>query len=72
MTPEQRQDYIGEIKAQLARLAEDLAPLESGEMQLFERKGDDPWEEITQDMIANYKRNIATYESILAALQNEQ
>jgi len=69
MNPRERKQYIDSIEAELAQIREDLAPLVSGEISLSERKGDDPWRDTTQEMIAFHKRTIATYEAILDALR---
>jgi hypothetical protein len=58
--------YAREIEADIARIKGDLAPLESGQMQLREREGNGPWVDTTAQMIESHKRAIAKYERILA------
>jgi hypothetical protein len=65
-------DYQKRTEAELARARKDLAPLESGEMRLGERRGDGPWRDITEEWIAHHKRTIGTYEAILAALKRKE
>ena len=72
MNPRARKEYIKRIETELAQIREDLAPLESGEISLSERKGDGPWRDTTQEMIAFHKRNVETYEAILDALRKSE
>jgi hypothetical protein len=63
------EDYARSIETRLARTREDLAPLQSGRIQLGEREGGGPWVDITQRMIDQHKKMIATYENILKKIR---
>lgn len=55
------------IMTDLVKILEELAPLESGEIHLSERKGSGLWRDVTQEWIARHRRATGTYEAILAA-----
>ena len=65
-------DYQKRIEAELAQARQELAPLISGEKRLGERRGDEPWRDITEEWIARHKHTIGTYEAILAALKRKE
>ena len=65
-------DYQKRFEAELAQARKELAPLISGEKRLGERRGDEPWRDITEEWIAHHKRTIGTYEAILAALKRKE
>ena len=62
-------EHRKQIEADLAEIRRDLAPLESGHMQIRERTGNEPWRNITASWIAHHKRTIAKYEARLDALK---
>jgi hypothetical protein len=62
-------DYKKRIEANIAEVQRDLAPLESGEMSLAERKNGEAWRDTTQEWIAHHRQTIAQYEAMLAALK---
>jgi hypothetical protein len=65
--------YRQQIEGDLAQCREALEPLESGKLKQYTRREDEAnWTEITSDMIAFHKRNIALYEAVLAALRRDQ
>jgi hypothetical protein len=57
--------YAKGVEADIAQIKKDLAPLEEGRMTIGERELGSPWRDVTQEMIARHKQNIATYETIL-------
>jgi hypothetical protein len=60
--------YIRQVKAEIQKCRELLAPLEAGQMHIGSREGNGPWRETTHERIAHLERTISTYEAILAAL----
>lgn len=62
-------DYKKQTEGNLAAARRDLAPLESGEMHLGERNGNEPWRDTTQEWVVRHKHTIGTLESILMALK---
>jgi hypothetical protein len=54
------------------RKREDLAVLEAGKVHIGERRGSEPWRDMTQAWIVHHKRIIATYEAILNAEEKRQ
>jgi hypothetical protein len=64
--------YAKDIEAQIARIKEDVAPLERGEMRLAESINNGGWRDITPDMIKRHKSNIATYEAILKDIKEKR
>jgi hypothetical protein len=66
------EDYARRIQADLEQTRKDLAPLESGQMRIGSRTGDGPWRDKTGDWIAHFKRTIATFEDILAAVKKKK
>ena len=69
MDPKAREAYIRTIEADLARLRQSLAPLESGEMHMQHRGAGEPWRDTTADTIEHHRRSIQTLECILMALR---
>jgi len=65
-------EYRKRIEDDLAELRRYLAPLESGEMHLGERRPGEPWKDVTTERIAFHKVTLATYEAILAALEKNE
>jgi hypothetical protein len=58
------------VKAGLAQLKADLAPLENGEVRVGECISNGNWHDITPAAIASQKRIISTLESILSVLSD--
>jgi hypothetical protein len=66
-------DYLRDIEQKrIPELRSQLAPLESGEMFLGERKGDGQWVDTTQRQIEHLKRAITQYELIARKLRNQE
>jgi hypothetical protein len=66
-------EYLRDIEQRrLLELRAQLAPLESGEMRLGERRGHGPWSDITQREMDRLRRAIAEYEAIAALLQERR
>jgi hypothetical protein len=66
-------EYLRDIEERrLPELRAQLAPLESGEMRLGERRGHGPWSDITQREMDRLRRAIAEYEAIAALLQGRR
>jgi hypothetical protein len=63
------EEYARRIEADIAEFKRDLAPLESGELRLSERKANGPWVDTTQREIDWHKRTIAQYEVILTQIR---
>jgi hypothetical protein len=67
------EEFREQVEMDLAQCKRDLEPLESGTLRQFTRKeGELKWVEITHDIIAFHKRNIALYEAILARLSESE
>ena len=62
-------DYRKRIEADIAEARKELAPLESGERRLGERKSDGMWRDTTEEWIRHYRHVIRTFEVRLAALK---
>ena len=62
-------DYRKRIEADIAEARKSLAPLESGEQRLGERKIDEIWRDTTEEWIRHYRHTIRTFEVRLAALK---
>jgi hypothetical protein len=67
--PPYLESYRKRIEANLAEVRDNLAPLMAGEMHMGEKVGNGPWQDTTVRWIAQYKRTIGTYETILAAIK---
>lgn len=62
-------EYLRDIEQRrLPELRAQIAPLESGEMRLGERRGHGPWTDITQREMDRLRRSIAEYEATAALL----
>jgi hypothetical protein len=57
--------YAKGVEADIARIKNDLAPLEEGSMKIGSREYGGEWRDVTSETIAHYKRSIETYEAIL-------
>jgi hypothetical protein len=67
-----RKAYMQQINALLTKEREELATLETGGLQLLERKGQEPdLRDVTSEFIASHKRTIEIHEGILSALLKE-
>jgi hypothetical protein len=67
------EEFREQVEMDLAQCKSALEPLESGTLRQFTRKeGELKWVEITHDIIAFHKRNIALYEAILARLSESE
>ena len=67
-----RKVYMQQINVLLTMEREELATLETGGLQLLERKGQEPdLRDVTSEFIASHKRTIEIYEGILSALLKE-
>jgi hypothetical protein len=63
-------EYLSDIEqVRIPELRAQLAPLESGEMRLGERRGHGPWSDITQREMDRLRRSIEEYEAIAALLR---
>jgi hypothetical protein len=66
-------EYLRDIEERrLPELRAQLAPLESGEMRLGERRGHGPWSDITQREMDRLRRAIAEYEALAALFQERR
>jgi len=66
-------EYLRDIEERrLPELRAQLAPLESGEMRLGERRGHGPWSDITQREMDRLRRAIADYEALAALFQERR
>jgi hypothetical protein len=65
------QEYLARCRAQLARLREELAPLESGKRQTYEIGSRGERRDTTQHWIEHIRRDIEIYEGVIRALENE-
>jgi hypothetical protein len=64
-------DRRKQIEAGLAQERKRLQDFESGRLRMGQRSGDGPWRDVTEQWLERHKRIIATFESVLAALQRE-
>ena len=66
-------EYLRDIEERrLPELRAQLAPLESGEMRLGERRGHGPWSDVTQREMDRLRRAIADYEALAALFQGRR
>ncbi|TMI99193.1 MAG: hypothetical protein E6G97_23855 [Alphaproteobacteria bacterium] len=66
------EQYLEQVKAQIAQIQEMLDPLLSGRMWLRSRReGDSDWKDDTEATIEWHKRNIALYERIADAIKKQ-
>jgi hypothetical protein len=63
--PDSRDEWIEGLRDEVVRLREMLAPLESGEINLGERRGSEPWRDSTPAHIEHLRRTIAMLQSIV-------
>jgi hypothetical protein len=63
--PISRDEWINGVRAEVVQLWGMLEPLESGKMQLGERRAGEPWQDGTQAQIDHLKRTIAMLQSIV-------
>lgn len=61
--------YAKEIEETIARMRDDLKPLEDGKMTIGERVENGPWRDITKEQIEHDRGVIRTYETILSDLR---
>jgi hypothetical protein len=72
LDPDVRKAYMQQINVLLTKEREELATLETGGLQLLERKGQEPdLRDVTSEFIASHKRTIEIHEGILSALLKE-
>jgi hypothetical protein len=65
-------EYLRDIEQRrIPDLQAELAPLESGEMRLGERRGHGPWSDITQRQMDRLRRAIAEYRAIAELLREQ-
>jgi len=57
--------YIDRLKAEIAKYRSMLEPLETGRLRIGERRGSEPWRDITQARVTDLKRSIAVLQSIV-------
>jgi hypothetical protein len=63
-------EYLRDIELhRIPELRAQLAPLESGEIRLGERRGHGPWSDITEREMGRIRQSIAEYEAIAALLR---
>jgi hypothetical protein len=58
-------NYIEKLKTVIERLRSMLEPLETGKIRLSERKGNEPWHDVTQAQIDHLKRSIVVLQGIV-------
>lgn len=63
------EDYRKRIESDIAEVKRDLAPLESGKMQLRSAGTNGVMRDVTADWIAHFRRTIKNYEAMLDALK---
>jgi hypothetical protein len=57
--------YIDQLKAEIAKHRSMLEPLETGRLRIGERRGNEPWRDITQARVTDLKRSIAVLQAIV-------
>jgi hypothetical protein len=68
----QIEGFIRRCEEQLEQLRTQLAPLESGNMTIGSRRGNEAWRDITQERIEQIRLNIDNYEAIIERLRKRQ
>lgn len=63
--PEMWEAFFGHLPGMIANLKNELAPYETGTMQVAKRPYGGEWVDITQERIAQIKREIASIENTL-------
>jgi hypothetical protein len=62
------QEFRARVEKTVADLHRDIALMESGQIKMKSKNGDEPWRDVTQDSIDRNKRIISTHELILAGV----
>jgi hypothetical protein len=65
------EEFREQVEMDLAQCKSNLEPLEPGTLRQ-RKEGELKWVEITHEIIAFHKRNIALYETILARLSESE
>jgi hypothetical protein len=62
------ESYRSDLQDRIRECLRDLYLLEKGEKHFQSRTGEQPWRDVTKEMISSLKSSIALYERMLALL----
>src|SRR5690242_20326479 len=61
-------EFRARVENTVADLNRDIALMESGQIKMKSKNGDEPWRDVTQESIARNKLIVSTHELILAGV----
>jgi len=65
-------DFRVGVEKTIADLLRDNDLMKSGQIKMQSKSGDEPWRDVTQELIARNKRIISTHRTILAGVEKLQ